>query len=228
MTMLTYASPRFLLVLAAHENLLRAALVTRDLRIASSAKQSFGVNDGAFDPAEVWYKMKKVIAACFDIGRTQPRELLAGALVGDERAWCVWQDNAGDVDSVGYFFDGTQTTKGARAVPPRFREHDAPVLAGTLRAWLLWNLSGAYVLPAAEFSAWRARAARCKVVLREPRACDDADTNCFGTLRARSPFAEPLPIAAMFSEAELIPGGQGDASSDDLVARAAAAVFEKL
>lgn len=214
--------PRFLLLLTAHENLLRAALVTRDMKIASAAKQTFTIHDDAFDPAEVWYKMKKVIAACFDIGRTQPRELLAGALVSDDRAWCVWQDNAGDVDTVG-FFDAD-----AFAVPARFGERAAPCMAGTLRAWLLWNLSGAYVLPGAELSAWRARAASSDFVLTEPRACDNAEENCYGTIRARSPFAEPLPMAALFSERELVADGQGDAAPDDLLTRAAARCFAEM
>lgn len=211
--------PRFLLVLTAHENLLRAALVTRDLKIASAAQQTFGVNDGAFDPAEVWYKMKKVIAACFDIGRTQPRELLACALVSDERAWCVWQDNAGVVDAAG-FLDAD-----AFAVSAHFGERAAPRMAGTLRAWLLWNLSGAYVLPAAEFAAWRARAAACDAVLREPRACEETGADCFGVIRARSPFAEPLTMAALFSETDLMADGQGNTAPDELLTRAAARCF---
>lgn len=221
MTMLTYASPRFFLVLAVHENLLRAALVTRDLKIASSAKQTFVVNDGAFDPAEVWYKMKKVVAACFDIGRTQPRELLACALVSDDIAWCVWQDNAGVVDAAG-FFDAD-----ALAVPPRFREHAAPLLGGTARAWLLWNLSGAYVLNAGELPAWRARAARCDAILTEPHLCAEGNERCYGMIRARSPFAETLPVVALYAAADLMTTGQGDAGADDLIVRAAARVYAK-
>ena len=214
--------PRFLLLLAVHENVLRAALMTRDLKIASAAKQTFTMRDGAFDPAEVWYKMKKVIAACFDIGRTQPRELLAGALVSDERAWCVWQDKAGDVDAAG-FFDAD-----ACAVPARFREYNTAVMAGTLRAWLLWNLSGAYVLPGAAMPAWRARAAACNAALRAPRTCEEIGADCFGVIRARSPFAEALPIAAMFSENELAADGQGDAAPDEGLIRAAARCFAEL
>lgn len=223
--------PRFLLVLAVQENLLRASLVTRDLKIASSAKQSFHVDENAgavrqFDPAQVWYKMKKVIAACFDIGRTQPRELLACALVDDGRAWCVWQANAGDVNSVGYGSDANVPLPNTFAIPAGFREHDAPVLGGTAGAWLLWNLSGAYVLPGAELPAWRTRAGGCELPVSEPRPCDDSAAACFGMIRARSPFAETLPIVSVFSGMELV--GQGDVSPDETIRRAAARAYGQL
>ena len=213
--------PRFLLALAMQDNVLRAALVLRDLRIVASAKQTFQTDAGAFDPGEVWYKMKKVVAACFDIGRTQPRELLACALLGDERAWCVWQDNAGETDSAG-FFDAD-----ALAVPARFGEHDALLCAGAGRAWLLWNLSGAYVLPQDALPAWRARAAQSNLALAEPRACDAARENCFGTIRARSPFAEPLAIAAVLAETELAADGAALAA-DEWIQRAAARVYANI
>lgn len=225
MNMLAFAPPRFLLLLVVEANLVRAALATRDLIIASSAKQTFTVNADACDPAEIWYKMKKVIAACFDIGRTQPRELAACAIVGDDKTWCVWQDRAGDVDAVGYVGADASLRRNALALLPRFREHAAPLYGGSARAWLLWNLSGAYVVSAAEWTAWRARAAECDAPLTEPRICAAEDENCLGVIRARSPFAEPLPVAASFSFAAL----QVDdaAPPEEIMARAAARVDKK-
>lgn len=222
--------PRFLLVLAVQENLLRASLVTREMKIASSAKQSFQVDEDAgalrrFDPAEVWYKMKKVIAACFDIGRTRPRELLACALVDDGRAWCVWQANAGDVASVGFLNVPNPPVRDTFPMPGEFRERGEPLLGGTVGAWLLWNLSGAYVLLGAELPKWRARAAGCELPVSEPRLCDDGAA-CFGMIRARSPFAETLPIVSVFSGTELV--GQGDASPDESIERAAARAYVQL
>jgi hypothetical protein len=216
--------PRFLLVLAAQENLLRAALVLRNLKIAASAQQTFRVADAAFDPAEVWYKMKQVIAACLDIGRTLPRELITCALVGDDSAWVMWQDRAGEVDSVGYLADATDASaQRAFGAPTRFREYGAPVLGGTCRAWLLWNLSGAYVLRADELARWNARAARCDIALAPPRVCDAPNAKCFGRIRARSPFAEELSIADVFAESEL-----RAVDVDGVIQHAAARVFAQL
>ena len=217
--------PRFVLVLAAQKNLLRAALVLRDGRIVASAKQTFQIKDDAFDPAEVWYKMKKVVAACFDIGRTQPRELLTCAVMSDDCAWSVWQDNAGVVDSAGYFSDfGQAAAQGSYVIPARLRENDAPLSGGYARTWLEWNLSGEYVLPDADAPVWRARAGQGDAVLTEPRACDAADEKAYGTIRARSPFAEPLDITAVFAETELAAEGAALAF-DELIQRAAARVY---
>lgn len=228
MTALTYSPPRFLLLLSAQSNLLRAALVTRDLKIVASAKQTFQVNDGTFDPLEVWYKMKKVIAACFDIGRTQPRELLACALVSDDDAWCVWQERAGVVSAFGLFWhDALAPAQNALSQASRVLEKNVPILGGTCRTWLLWNLSGAYVLPATNLPEWNARAQACGIPLSPPRVCDLSDENCFGMIRARSPFAEPLPIAAIFSVAELLQADESEISSDVLIQRAAARVDAK-
>ncbi len=207
--------PRFLLLLAVQANLVRAALATRDLKIASSAKQTFAADDGVCDPAEIWYKMKKTIAACLDIGRTQPRELWACAIVSDDQTWCVWQVRAGAVDAVGY-------VGAAAKPPPRFDERAAPVYGGSARAWLLWNLSGAYVARAAELDAWRARAAACGAVLTEPRICAAEDENCVGVIRARSPFAETLPIVVVCAADELMDAAE---NSPDLLTRAAARAF---
>jgi hypothetical protein len=216
--------PRFLLVLAVQENLLRAALVLRNLKIAASAQQTFRAADGAFDPAEVWYKMKQVIAACFDIGRTLPRELITCALVGDDSGWAVWQDRAGEVDSVGYWTDQADASAPrAFMVQTHFRKGGAPVLGGTCRAWLLWNLSGAYVLRADELPLWHARAAQCDIELAAPRVCAAPNAECFGMIRARSPFAEELSIADVFAASEL-----RAADADGMVRHAAARVFAQL
>ncbi|OQY82900.1 MAG: hypothetical protein B6D41_17695 [Chloroflexi bacterium UTCFX4] len=213
------AIARFLLVLSAQSNLVRAALVTRDAQVASSAHKTFQCAHGAFDPAEVWFQTKRVTAACFDIGRTQPRELAACVLVSDDDAWCVWQDNAGVVDAAG-FLDGD-----AWAVPARFRERAAPVMAGTLRAWLLWNLADAYILTASDFLKWDARAAARARMLTAPRVRDARDTSDFGALRARSPFAATLALRAVFATAELRAADETEISADDLARRAAARAF---
>lgn len=211
------ALARFLLVLSAQAKLVRAALVTRDAQVASSAHKTFQCAHGAFDPAEVWFQTKRVTAACFDIGRTQPRELAACVLVSDDDAWCVWQDNAGVVDAAG-FLDGDAWT-----VPARFQARAAPVMAGTLRAWLLWNLAESYVLTASDFLKWQARAAARARELTAPRAARDASD--FGALRARSPFAETLALRAVFATAELRAANETEISADDLARRAAARAF---
>lgn len=220
-------SPRFLFILSMHENLLRAALVTRDLRIVASAQQKFRVTDHAFDPAEVWYKMKRVVAACFDIGRTLPREIISCALVGDDSAWVVWQDRAGDVDSLGYFFDATVLPPDARIRVSRFRAQDAPLYGGTGRAWLLWNLSGAYVLPATELPQWNARVAQFGAEIVAPRVCDASDPEGFGAIRARSPFSDPLPIARVFAGRELLYESETIAP-DEMLQRAAEKIFTQI
>src|SRR5215212_10063806 len=88
----SFLNARFLLVIAIRRNVIRAAMVTRELRVVASAQQGFALTDGAFDPAEVWYKTKKVISACFDIGRTVSREV-AGVVVvtagGEVVTWTV-------------------------------------------------------------------------------------------------------------------------------------------
>ncbi|MBI4672962.1 MAG: hypothetical protein HY741_15005 [Chloroflexi bacterium] len=231
--------PRFLLVLAIQANLVRAALVTRDLRIVSSAHQTFRLADGSFDPAEVWYKLKRVTAACFDIGRTLPREIITGALLSDDDAWVVWQANAGEVQAVGILRDD------ARSPATAFDVGIGLVRGGTMRTWLLWNLSGAYCVPARELEEWHTRAAQCSIGLTPPRVCPDAAQSegtalahspvtrhlspvtpleCFGKIRARGPFAAELPIANVFAERDLVEPGQNEISPDQAILRAAARV----
>lgn len=210
--------PRFLFILSVHANLVRAALVTRELRIASSAHKTFQIPAGAFDPAEVWFQVKRVTAACFDIGRTLPRELIAAALVSDDDAWVVWQENAGAVQSLGLMRND------ARVSAARF-DLNAPICGGTLRAWILWNLSGAYVIPARELEMWRARADKCRIALSEPRACEKDAGECFGKIRARGPFAAELPVMAVLSEKDLGALGRIEVVRDDAILRAAARVL---
>lgn len=132
--------PRFLLVLAVHENLLRAALVTRDLRMASSAHQSFEIRGDELDPAEVWYKTKKIFAACLDIGRTQTREIAGIALVTSETEMVTWRENGNEIIAQG---ERLPSTKAGARNESQFVETNQ--CTGTLGTWLVWNLTGVYV-----------------------------------------------------------------------------------
>jgi hypothetical protein len=141
-------SLRFLLILSVHQNLLRAALVTRDLKIVSSAHQTFELRGDEFDPAEVWYKTKRVIAACLDIGRTQAREIAGVAILAPPNQIVTWAEQEGEIVARGFVSD----TEAANT-------RDAQNVAGNLSAWLEWNLTG--VLPDAntnDFGKTRARA----------------------------------------------------------------------
>jgi hypothetical protein len=126
------ASPRFLLILSVHSSTLRASLVTRELRIVSSAHQSFQVTANTFDPLEVWYKTKKVIAACFDIGRTLSREIAGIVLLTSGGEHVSWSQTDAQTIAGGTFSPAPANTMDAGA-----QTH-----SGTLADWLLWNLSG--------------------------------------------------------------------------------------
>ncbi len=124
--------PRFLLILSVHSNLVRAALVTRELRIASFAQQTFQIQENEFDPAEVWYKTKKVIAACLDIGRTQTREISGIAIVTKEAERVEWKIENQEIIARGKIVNDDS---GSSPLSPDTRH-------GTLAMWLLWNLTG--------------------------------------------------------------------------------------
>jgi glycerol kinase len=130
--------PRFLLILSAHSNLLRAALVMQDLRIAASAQQTFEIHNSQFDPAEVWYKTKKVIAACFDIGRTLTREIAGVVIVSQETAMVIWHEQGNEVMARGMILQSADS--------PTHDEWSAMKqdFSGTMGAWLLWNLTGVF------------------------------------------------------------------------------------
>lgn len=154
-------SPRFVLVLAARGNVLRAALVTREPKIAASAHQRFAVTaDGAFDPLEAWYQLKQVIAACLDIGRTLPREMAGLAVVGDRRCVVAWTERSGEKIAYGRVFDappdeGTRAATGAE-LSARFEEGAGKVMTDSLEDWFLWNLTG--TVPPADLSLTPERA----------------------------------------------------------------------
>lgn len=141
---------RFLLVLAIHGNLIRAAMVTRERRIVASAKQPFTVTDSAFDPAEVWYKTKKVIAACFDIGRTLAREVAGVAIVTQGGAAVIWSESGSEVIARG------RMDLSADAFALDGAMGDSPMFRSDVGAWLLWNLTGAYATK--DYGKTRARA----------------------------------------------------------------------
>lgn len=130
--------PRFLLILASHSTLLRASLVTRDLKIAASAQQTFSVNRAEFDPAEVWYKTKRVIAACLDIGRTLSREIAGIALVAGTAETVVWSLEAGETKSRGIVLQNDGP------LPDDVEKEGKTSYRGTIAAWLFWNLTGAF------------------------------------------------------------------------------------
>lgn len=218
-------APRFLFILSVHANLVRAALVTRDLRIASSAHKTFQISKGAFDPAQVWFQAKRVTAACFDIGRTLPREIITSAVVSDDDAWVMWQDNGGQVEAAGFLCDNARAPMAVQLPIERFLEYAAraPIYGGTLRAWLLWNLSGEYVIRARELEAWRAGAAGCSIGLTEPRVqVKDSEEDL--KIRARGPFAADLAIGGVYAAGELFEPGQEEFSPDQVILRAAARI----
>lgn len=154
-------SARFLLILSVHSNLLRAALVTREIRVAASAQQSFQITENEFDPLEVWYKAKKVIAACLDIGRTQTREIAALVIFSTDAESIRWAMQENETVARGKILEAS----------------DSAPISATLRAWLLWNLTG--------------------VVLNE-------GTNDFGKTRARAPFDAEIPVAAVLSQMDAL------------------------
>ncbi len=125
--------PRFLLVLSAQSNLLRAALVTRDFKIVSSAQQTFHIADNEFDPLELWYKTKQVVAACLDIGRTQMREIAGVAIVAPENYSVIWSEQAREI-----------AARGVVSEIQVVSTHAAESYSGTLGAWLVWNLTGVF------------------------------------------------------------------------------------
>lgn len=129
--------PRFLLILSSHSNLLRAALVMQNLRIAASAQQPFELHDSQFDPAEVWYKTKKVIAACLDIGRTLAREIAGVVIVSENTAFVIWHEQGNEVVARGRILESSDELKGAEATANQ-------EMSGTLGVWLLWNLTGVF------------------------------------------------------------------------------------
>ena len=153
--------PRFLLILSVHSNLLRAALVTRDLKIVSSAQQTFNIADDEFDPAEVWYKTKKVIAACLDIGRTPARDIAGIAFVTPEMERVEWEIENQEIVARG---------KMAEKPPSVQRQASNAMFSGGMSAWLLWNLTGALQMSdAGDFPKTRVRApfdAEIPIVLR--------------------------------------------------------------
>ncbi|MCC7162516.1 MAG: hypothetical protein IT331_08475 [Anaerolineae bacterium] len=146
-------SPRFVLVLSAQSNLLCASLVTRELKNVASAKQTFQLvevpgGEQEFDPAEVWYKLKRVIQACLDIGRTLSREIAGVAIVGETRARVVWSRQGEEIVSRGYL--GLES--------PRPEEISAFEFSDTLANWLWWNLTGGLnSMPGSELDKTRAR-----------------------------------------------------------------------
>lgn len=168
-------SPRFVLVLSAGQNTLRAALATRDSNIVGSAHQQFQVTGSTFDPAEVWYKTKKVIAACLDIGRTPSREIAALAIVTQETETIVWSQHADQVV--------------ARGVISPYGAGDAEhTYSGSMAAWMLWNLSGVYLTPTTtEFGTTRVRApfdAELPILAVTCKSGDDVNRQIIDAARA--------------------------------------------
>lgn len=153
--------PRFLLVLSVQPNLLRALLITRQLKTVAFARQTFQGSEPengiqTFDPAEIWYKMKKVIAACLDIGRTLSREIAGIVIVDEAISRIVWHQEGDEIVSRGYLSPSPVV-----ALPDaseRTSELESDV-SGTLATWLLWNLTGQFEPGASgEFPHTRARA----------------------------------------------------------------------
>lgn len=198
-------TPRFLLVLSAQSNLLRASLVTRELKNVAFARQTFQVTPlengmQEFDPAEAWYKMKKVIAACLDIGRTLSREIAGVAIVGESNARVIWCRQADEVVSKGTIEPVNSGLPQPDAVAVL---NGNPALSGTLAAWLLWNLMGGVT---------------------------SAEPDGYGSTHVRAPFDAKLPILAVsdINAGMLMSSdGQGDAQNDPVL-EAAGTVWRKL
>jgi hypothetical protein len=124
-------SARFILVLSTRSNTIRAALVTRELVVGASAHQTFALSEERFDPAEVWYKLKQVAAACLDIGRTLPREIAGIALLTDGQGTVEWNPT-----------DAGFLPRGSYSTSPQTDGDSERVIRGTLADWLFWNLTG--------------------------------------------------------------------------------------
>src|SRR4051812_40009032 len=124
--------PRFLLILSVNSNLLRAALVTRESQVVASAQQTFQLNQFDFDPGEVWYKTKKVIAACLDIGRTLSREIAGVVIVSQPDDMVHWRAKGDQVEAYG----------GVGQLPRSDLASHSSAQQGTIGTWLLWNLGG--------------------------------------------------------------------------------------
>lgn len=170
-------SPRFILILSAHSNLLRAALVTRDLSIVASTQQTFQITETdnagyTIDPAEVWYKTKRVIAVCLDIGRTSSHELAGLVLVTAQAESIMWHEIKNQVVARGLL---SQSGSSPSMLLEEFGSNSHQSYSGTIATWLLWNLTGEY-LP--------------------------AGSSDFGKTRARSPFEAELPILAVLRESD--------------------------
>lgn len=173
MTVALNSTPRFLLLLSAHSNLLRAALITRELHIVASAQQTFQITNAEFDPAEVWYKTKKVIAACLDIGRILSREIAALAIVTQEQEAIVWHERENEIIARGQILSDAASF--AHAADELARGIETLAYVGNIGTYLVWNLTGEYVTTHAQE---------------------------FGKTRVRAPFDAAIPIVAVLSENE--------------------------
>ncbi|HZQ10864.1 MAG TPA: hypothetical protein VFD70_30085 [Anaerolineae bacterium] len=211
--------PRFLLVIESTNTFLRAALVTRELKIVASARQSFQVIESssvqrAFDPLEVWYKTKQVIAACSDIGRTLPREIIALALVGQGNEAIAWFEQNGETHARGIFLESQVSPEIFRKFLSEFRQREQaehlPLYLGSMSEWVLWNLTGAYV----EIRGWRLEE-ELNVVM--PRRVNSTDVQAFGKSRARAPLNAELPVAVVLDEKEALERGKGHSQADAMV-----------
>lgn len=196
---------RYILVIQSSDALVRAGLVTRELRIVASAHQNYQVSrlpTGAreFDPLEVWYKTKQVIAACLDIGRTLPREILSVALVGQGDEAIVWFEQDREIVARGVQFESRKDFSPAvRGLLPE--TCDAPIYFGAMNTWLLWNLTGEYVT-AQEIGDWRVE--NLGVVM--PQVLSASNFPFKPKTRVRAPLGAPLDVTALVSES----GGEGD------------------
>ncbi len=218
--------PRFLLVIQSTNILLRAALVTAELRIVASAQQTFQSLESSgqreFDPLEVWYKTKQIIAACLDIGRILPREIIAIALVGQGNEGLAWFERNDETHARGVFLETHASPEIVRKFLSDFRQREQaeqiPLYVGNMSEWLLWNLTGAYV--ESENSRLRKE---WNIV--PPRRVNSTDAQSFGKTRVRAPLNGELPVVAVLNAGEVLEHGKGNSEEDAAAIGAAEIAF---
>ena len=129
-------------------------------------------------PRESWYKTKKVIAACLDIGRTLSREIAGIAIVTDPSARVVWHQAQDEIVARG--FVSADTSASPLPLAKDSKTEYISEQSGTMSTWLLWNLSGTLEIGENE----------------PPRTS------------VRSPFDAAIPILAAVTENESLEIGQ--------------------
>lgn len=222
----TMPDGRFVLAIGVLTPLVRAALVLADGRMTSAARQPFqldAISAGihTFDPAEVWYKTKRVIAACMDIGRTQAREIAAIALVYSERDAVLWTRFERETYAAGIQRD-TGAAAGAAAIQTRAAAfcqtlpsaaQPVELRVGGMDAWMLECLTGRFVTLRQPEGMADLRG-NAEYELCVPSPVPKGDVAALGKTAAGVPPGAGIPIACVLPLQEPDQIAQGDAAGD--------------